>query len=97
MANQARDQTHKVDAKLEEYRANASKSMDETMNKTGKELNKAVDSFDKNVSEVNNSLPRVLDGIEANRRRARARRRAVSPAGSAGSKHYMNIDSFVPV
>lgn len=50
--NQARDETHKVDAKLESYRASASKSIDENMNKTGKELNKAVDAFDKNVQEV---------------------------------------------
>ena len=49
---QARDGTHKVDQKLEEYRQRAEKNIDSTIKKTGTELNKAVDAFDKNVGEV---------------------------------------------
>lgn len=52
LAAQARDGTHKVDQKLEEYRRSAEKNLDSTIQKTGAELNKAVDAFDKNVSEV---------------------------------------------
>jgi len=52
LAAQARDGTHKVDQKLEEYRQKAEKNIDQTIQKTGTELNKAVDAFDKNVGEV---------------------------------------------
>ena len=52
LAAQARDGTHKVDQKLEEYRQRAEKNLDSTIKKTGAELNKAVDAFDKNVGEV---------------------------------------------
>ena len=52
LAAQARDGTHKVDQKLEEYRQKAEKNIDTTIKKTGTELNKAVDAFDKNVGEV---------------------------------------------
>lgn len=52
LAAQARDGTHKVDQKLEEYRQRAEKNIDQTIKKTGTELNKAVDAFDKNVGEV---------------------------------------------
>jgi len=51
LAAQARDGTHKVDQKLEAYRQRADQSIDQTIKKTGAELNKAVDSFDKNVGE----------------------------------------------
>lgn len=57
LAAQARDGTHKVDQKLEAYRQRADKSIDQTIKQTGAELNKAVDSFDKNVGEV--SLIRI--------------------------------------
>jgi F0F1-type ATP synthase membrane subunit b/b' len=58
LASQARDGTHKVDQKLEEYRQKAEKNIDQTIKKTGTELNKAVDAFDKNVGEVSlNSIP----------------------------------------
>lgn len=52
LAAQARDGTHKVDQKLEEYRQKAEKNIDSTIQKTGTELNKAVDAFDKNVGQV---------------------------------------------
>ena len=52
LAAQARDGTHKVDQKLEEYRRRADQSIDKTVKQTGAELNKAVDSFDKNVGEA---------------------------------------------
>ncbi|KAM0705880.1 hypothetical protein Q7P35_007240 [Cladosporium inversicolor] len=51
LAAQARDGTHKVDQKLEEYRQKAEKNIDSTIQKTGTELNKAVDAFDKNVGQ----------------------------------------------
>ena len=56
LAAQARDGTHKVDQKLEEYRQRAEKNIDQTIKKTGTELNKAVDAFDKNVGEVSSVL-----------------------------------------
>lgn len=52
LATQARDGTHKVDQKLEDYRARAEKGLDQSIKQTGAELNKAVDAFDKNVTEV---------------------------------------------
>ncbi|KAM0714788.1 hypothetical protein Q7P37_009252 [Cladosporium fusiforme] len=51
LAAQARDGTHKVDQKLEDYRARAEKGLDQTIKQTGSELNKAVDAFDKNVAQ----------------------------------------------
>lgn len=56
LAAQARDGTHKVDQKLEAYRQRADQSIDQTIKKTGAELNKAVDSFDKNVGEVSQAV-----------------------------------------
>merc|ERR1712227_164762 len=51
LAAQARDGTHRVDQKLEEYRARAEKGIDQGLKTTGTELNKAVDAFDKNVEK----------------------------------------------
>lgn len=62
LAAQARDGTHKVDQKLEEYRQRAEKNIDQGIKKTGTELNKAVDAFDKNVSEVGaRNTPRTIE------------------------------------
>lgn len=47
----ARDTTSKVDAKLETYRKEAESKIDSARKEAGTELNKAVDSFDKNVTE----------------------------------------------
>jgi uncharacterized Zn finger protein (UPF0148 family) len=56
LASEARDKTHKVDQKLEEYRQKAEKNVDQTVKKTSAELNKAVDSFDKTVGDVSSML-----------------------------------------
>ena len=62
LAAQTRDGTHKVDQKLEEYRQRAEKNIDQGIKKTGTELNKAVDAFDKNVSEVGaRNTPRTIE------------------------------------
>jgi hypothetical protein len=47
----AKDTTHKVDSKLESYRANAEKKIDEYRKDTGAKVNSAIDSFDKNVEQ----------------------------------------------
>jgi hypothetical protein len=47
----AKDTTHKVDAKLESYRADADKKLGEYRQKTGEQLGKAVDKFDKSVEK----------------------------------------------
>jgi len=47
----AKDTTHKVDAKLESYRAEGGKKLDEYRRETGDTLNKAVDKFDKSVEK----------------------------------------------
>ena len=52
LAAQARDGTHKVDQKLEAYRQRADQSIDQTIKKTGTELNKEVESLEKKVGEV---------------------------------------------
>jgi len=65
LAAQARDGTHKVDQKLEAYRQKADQSIDQTIKKTGTELNKAVDSFDKNVGEVSFGVITILHGAFA--------------------------------
>jgi len=49
--SQAKDSTHKVDAKLEGYRTDAGKKIDEYRRETGDTLNKAVDKFDKSVEK----------------------------------------------
>jgi hypothetical protein len=56
LATEARNKTHKVDQKLEEYRQNAEKNIDQSLKKTSTELNKAVDSFDKTVGDVSSML-----------------------------------------
>jgi transcription initiation factor IIF auxiliary subunit len=48
---QARDTTHKVDAKLEDYRASAEKKIDTYRKETGSKLTSAVDQFDKSVEK----------------------------------------------
>jgi len=47
----AKDKTHKVDAKLESYRADAGKKLQEVRSETGTQLSKAVDNFDKSVEK----------------------------------------------
>ncbi|KAK5164912.1 uncharacterized protein LTR77_009576 [Saxophila tyrrhenica] len=51
MAKDARKEVDKVDGRLDQYRANAEVQMDQAAKKTGNELNKAVDKFDKGVTE----------------------------------------------
>lgn len=82
LAQQARDGTHKVDQKLEEYRQRADKSIDQTIKQTGAELNKAVDSFDKNVAQVRRAIS-SLQGAFADNPRVLTRPRVESLAGSA--------------
>ncbi|EON68556.1 hypothetical protein W97_07814 [Coniosporium apollinis CBS 100218] len=48
----AKAETHKLDAKLENYRATAEKKIDEYTKEAGKELHTAVDTFDKKVTET---------------------------------------------
>ena len=84
LAAQARDGTHKVDQKLEAYRQRADQSIDQTIKKTGTELNKAVDSFDKNVGEVSLvALPSCMAHSLTTICRALRRPRTASLAGSA--------------
>ncbi|QIW94628.1 hypothetical protein AMS68_000146 [Peltaster fructicola] len=45
-----------ADAKLEQYRASAEKNIDAALKETRKEVNAAVDSFDKNVSQAKSSV-----------------------------------------
>jgi hypothetical protein len=47
----AKTTTNKVDAKLEGYRANAEKKLDEYRKEAGKDLTSAVDKFDKTVEQ----------------------------------------------
>lgn len=47
----AKATTNKVDAKLEGYRANAEKKLDEYRKEAGKDLTSAVDKFDKTVEQ----------------------------------------------
>lgn len=47
----ARDQTHKVDAKLEGYRQDAEKKLDDVRRDSGAKLMGAVDKFDQKVEE----------------------------------------------
>jgi len=49
--NALRDTTHKVDAKLENYRAGAEKKIDEYRRETGAKLSSAVDKFDHSVEK----------------------------------------------
>jgi len=84
LAAQARDGTHKVDQKLEAYRQKADQSIDQTIKKTGTELNKAVDSFDKNVGEVSLGVITILMAhLLTVVRRVPRRPRTASPAGLA--------------
>lgn len=84
LAAQARDGTHKVDQKLEAYRQRADQSIDQTIKKTGTELNKAVDSFDKNVGEVSLvALHYCKAHLLITIRRVLKRPRTASLAGSA--------------
>jgi F0F1-type ATP synthase membrane subunit b/b' len=88
LASQARDGTHKVDQKLEEYRQKAEKNIDQSIKKTSTELNKAVDAFDKNVGEVSliSETRRLLKNcILTDLDRARRRQRAESQAGSVAA------------
>lgn len=90
-AAQARDGTHKVDQKLEEYRARAEKGLDTTIKQTGTELNKAVDAFDKNVQQVSLKGNMANFGMMLTERRARRRPRPESLAGlveSEGGKSF---------
>jgi hypothetical protein len=48
---QAKNTTHKVDQKLEAYRANADKKVDEYTKDTKQNFNKAVNAFDKTVEQ----------------------------------------------
>jgi len=50
-AAQAKEATSNVDRKLESYRASAEQKIDATRKEVGKDLTKAVDSFDKNVQQ----------------------------------------------
>jgi hypothetical protein len=83
LAAQARDGTHKVDQKLEAYRQRADQSIDQTIKKTGTELNKAVDSFDKNVGEVSLATSLCMAHSLITIRRVPRRPRMESLAGSA--------------
>jgi len=47
----AKTTTHKVDAKLESYRADAGKKLEEYRKETGGQLTKAVDKFDESVEK----------------------------------------------
>ncbi|KAF2840145.1 hypothetical protein M501DRAFT_1015222 [Patellaria atrata CBS 101060] len=49
--SEAKETTHKVDSKLEEYRANAEKKMEEYKKETESGLKSAVDKFDKTTME----------------------------------------------
>jgi len=48
---QAKDATHKVDAKLENYRSATEKKLDEARRETGKTLTNAIDKFDSSVEK----------------------------------------------
>ena len=48
----AKKATSDIDAKLEQYRKDAEKKVDAFSKDAGKELNSAVDKFDKSVTEV---------------------------------------------
>lgn len=52
MAKDARQGVDKADARLEQFKQNAESELSATAKKTEKELNRAVDKFDKNVEEV---------------------------------------------
>jgi len=49
---QARDTTHKVDAKLEDYRQSAEKKIGDYRKETGQKLTSAVDKFDQSVEKT---------------------------------------------
>ncbi|KAF2798763.1 hypothetical protein K505DRAFT_321657 [Melanomma pulvis-pyrius CBS 109.77] len=51
LSNDAKAEADKAAAKFESYRQDAAKKLDETRRETGKELNSAVDKFDKSVTE----------------------------------------------
>lgn len=93
LSAQARDGTHKVDQKLEEYRQRVEKNIDQGIKKTGTELNKAVDAFDKNVSEVSPwmTLHRIDEMNADNSCRAPTRPRAGSPAGLAAASKFVSV------
>jgi hypothetical protein len=50
-ATSAKDTTNKVDSKLETYRANADKKLDDLRKDTGQKLTSAVDKFDHSVEK----------------------------------------------
>jgi F0F1-type ATP synthase membrane subunit b/b' len=52
LGRDAKAEASKVDAKLEQYRQDAAAQL----NKTGKEANKAIDKFDKEVTEVSDQF-----------------------------------------
>lgn len=51
-SEQAKDATEKLEGRLSEYRHSAEKKLEEFQKDAPKELNKAVDSFDRNVQKV---------------------------------------------
>ncbi|ORY10812.1 hypothetical protein BCR34DRAFT_485075 [Clohesyomyces aquaticus] len=50
-AASAKDTTNKIDAKLDGYRRDAEKKIDQTRQETGKNLSNAVDKFDATVTD----------------------------------------------
>jgi F0F1-type ATP synthase membrane subunit b/b' len=52
LGRDAKDTVDKVDAKLDQYRKDAQAEINKAASNTEKNLNAAVDKFDKNVSEV---------------------------------------------
>jgi hypothetical protein len=95
LASEARDKTHKVDQKLEEYRQKAEKNIDQSIKKTGTELNKAVDSFDKTVGDVSPmlNLEQHMTKTLTPLYRKRRRQRIQSQAGSVAASKLVRIVS----
>lgn len=52
LARSAKQGVSQVDSKLEHYRQGAEKSIDQGLKETRRDVNSAVDKFDKNVTEV---------------------------------------------
>ena len=99
-SEQAKDKAEKLEGRLSEVRHSAEKKFGELQKDAPKELNKAVDAFDKNVQKV--SCYRASCGVcillvraHTNDCRALPRQRAVSPAGSAAeSKAHLRPDVY---
>ncbi|KAF2713019.1 hypothetical protein K504DRAFT_530089 [Pleomassaria siparia CBS 279.74] len=51
LSKDAKAEADKAAAKFDSYRADAARKLDDTRRETGKELNSAVDTFDKKVTE----------------------------------------------